>query len=62
MQGPKLVMALSKSLAEEFLSVNTCCEKKQDAIDLAYESIGKIKAYTDSNLENEENSLIFFQN
>ena len=43
------------------LSVNTCCDKKQDAIDLAYNNIQKIKAYTDSELKQEDKSLIFFR-
>ena len=37
------------------LSVNTCCDKKQDAIDLAYNNIQKIKAYTDSELKKKTN-------
>ena len=43
------------------LSVNTYGEDKQSAIDLAYESVSKIKAYTDSDLKNEDNSLVFFR-
>ena len=59
--GTKISNGSIKVTGGRILSVNTCCKKKQDAIDLAYENIGKIKAYTDSNLENEENSLIFFR-
>ena len=43
------------------LSVNTYGEDKQSAIDTAYESISKIKAYTDSDLKNEDDSLVFFR-
>jgi len=59
--GTKISNGSIKVIGGRILSVNTCCDKKQDAIDLAYENIVKIKAYTDPNLENEEKSLIFFR-
>ena len=59
--GTRISNGSIKVTGGRILSVNTCCEKKQDAIDLAYDNIRKIKAYTDSNLENEEKSLIFFR-
>ena len=59
--GTKISNGSIKVTGGRILSVNTCCEKKQDAIDLAYENIRKIKAFTVSNLENEEKSLIFFR-
>lgn len=43
------------------LSVNACCDTKQEAIDLAYENIRKIKTYNDSELREEDSSLAFFR-
>ena len=43
------------------LSVNACCDTKQEAIDLAYENIRKIKTYNDSELKEEDSSLAFFR-
>ena len=43
------------------LTVNAFDNDKQNAIDLAYENINKIKAYNDSDLKNENNELIFFR-
>ena len=38
------------------LSVNTYCDSKQEAIDLAYENIRRIKAYKDPELRDEDGS------
>ncbi len=43
------------------LTVNACCDTKQEAIDLAYENIRKIRSYADSELKNEDSSLIFYR-
>ena len=50
-----------KVIGGRILSVNTYSEDKQTAIDLAYKNVSKIKAYTHSDLKNEDNSLIFFR-
>ena len=43
------------------LSVNTYCDNKQEAIDLAYENIRRIKAFKDPELRDEDGSLVFFR-
>ena len=43
------------------LSVNAFSTNKQEAIDKAYENISKIRAFTDFNLTEENESLIFFR-
>ena len=59
--GTKINNGSIKVTGGRILSVNTYGKEKQSAIDLAYESISKIKAYTDSDLKNEDNSLVFFR-
>ena len=59
--GTKISNGSIKVIGGRILSVNTCCDNKQDAIDLAYENITKIKAYKDPELQNEDKSLIFFR-
>jgi len=59
--GTKISNGAVRVTGGRILSINTCCDRKQDAIDLAYENIRKIKAYTDPKLEDENTSLIFFR-
>ena len=59
--GTKIDNGSIRVTGGRILSVNTYGENKQSAIDLAYESISKIKAYTDSGLKNEDDSLVFFR-
>ena len=59
--GTKISNGAVRVTGGRILSINTCCDRKQDAIDLAYENIRKIKAYTDPKLEDENTSLTFFR-
>ena len=59
--GTKISNGAVRVTGGRILSINTCCDRKEDAIDLAYENIRKIKAYTDPKLEDENTSLIFFR-
>ena len=43
------------------LSVNAFSDIKQDAIDLAYEYISKIRAYNDADLKSENPDLVFYR-
>tara|TARA_Y100000768_G_scaffold388366_1_gene383822 strand:- start:2405 stop:3748 length:1344 start_codon:yes stop_codon:yes gene_type:complete len=43
------------------LSVNAFSDNKQDAIDLAYEYISKIRAYNDADLKSENPDLVFYR-
>jgi len=43
------------------LSVNAFSDNKQDAIDLAYEYISKIRAYNDADLKSEDPDLVFYR-
>ena len=59
--GTKINSGSIKVTGGRILSVNTCCDSKQEAIDLAYENIRKIKAYKDPEFRDEDGSLIFFR-
>jgi phosphoribosylamine--glycine ligase len=59
--GTKISNGAIRVTGGRILSVNTYSEDKQSAIDLAYNNVSKIKAYTDSDLKNEDSSLIFFR-
>ena len=59
--GTKISSGAIKVTGGRILSINTCSENKQEAIDLAYENIEKVKAFKDSELKNEDSSLVFFR-
>jgi phosphoribosylamine--glycine ligase len=59
--GTKVSKGAIKVTGGRILTVNAFDNDKQNAIDLAYENIYKIKAYNDSDLKNENNELIFFR-
>ncbi len=59
--GTKISSGAIKVTGGRILSINTCSENKQEAIDLAYENIEKVKAFRDSELKNEDSSLVFFR-
>ena len=59
--GTKISNGAIRVTGGRILSVNTYSEDKQSAIDLAYNNVSKIKAYTDSDLKNEDDSLVFFR-
>ena len=59
--GTKISNGAIRVTGGRILSVNTYSEDKQTAIDLAYNNISKIKAYTDSDLKNQDDSLVFFR-
>jgi len=59
--GTKVSKGVIKVTGGRILTVNAFDNDKQNAIDLAYENIYKIKAYNDSGLKNENNELIFFR-
>lgn len=59
--GTKISNGSFKVTGGRILSVNVCCETKEESIDLAYENIKKIKAYKDAELKDEDTSLIFYR-
>jgi len=59
--GTKISNGAIRVTGGRILSVNTYSEDKKSAVDLAYNSVSKIKAYTDSNLRNQDDSLVFFR-
>jgi phosphoribosylamine--glycine ligase len=59
--GTKISNGAIRVTGGRILSVNTYSEDKQTAIDLAYKNVSKIKAYTDSDLKNQDDSLVFFR-
>lgn len=59
--GTKISKGAIKVTGGRILTVNAFSESKQEAIDLAYENISKIKAFNDSDLKTENNELIFFR-
>jgi len=59
--GTKISNGSLRVTGGRILSVNTYGEDKQSTIDLAYNAVSKIKAYTDSDLKNEDDSLVFFR-
>ena len=59
--GTKISNGAIRVTGGRILSVNTYSEDKQTAIDLAYNNVSKIKAYTDSGLKNQDDSLVFFR-
>ena len=59
--GTKISNGSIKVTGGRILSVNAYSEDKQTAIDLAYNNVSKIKAYTDSDLKNQDDSLVFFR-
>ena len=59
--GTKISNGSFRVTGGRILSVNVCCETKEESIDLAYESIKKIKAYKDAELKDEDTSLIFYR-
>ena len=59
--GTKISNGSIRVTGGRILSVNTYSENKQSAIDLAYNNVSKIKAYTDSDLISEDDSLVFFR-
>ena len=59
--GTKISNGSFKVTGGRILSVNACCETKEESIDLAYENIKKIKAYKDAELKDEDASLIFYR-
>jgi len=60
--GTKISNGSIKVTGGRILTVNAFSDTKQGAIDLAYENISKIKAYSDANLKNEKTDLVFFRN
>ena len=60
--GTKISNGAIKVSGGRILTVNAFSDTKQEAIDLAYKNISKIKAFSDSNLKNEESDLVFFRN
>ncbi len=59
--GTKISNGSFKVAGGRILSINVCCETKEESIDLAYENIKKIKAYKDAELKEEDASLIFYR-
>ena len=59
--GTKINNGAVKVTGGRILSVNTYCDSKQEAIDLAYENIRRIRAYNDPELRDEDVSLVFFR-
>ena len=59
--GTKISNGSFKVTGGRILSINVCCETKEESIDLAYENIKKIKAYNDAELKEEDASLIFYR-
>ncbi len=60
--GTKISNGAIRVTGGRILSVNAFSQNKQEAIDLAYENISKIRAFSDSELKNEETDLVFFRN
>tara|TARA_B100001109_G_scaffold98815_2_gene80610 strand:- start:1163 stop:2506 length:1344 start_codon:yes stop_codon:yes gene_type:complete len=59
--GTKISNGSIKVSGGRILSINAFSDNKQDAIDIAYENISKIKAFSDSELKNEDSDLVFFR-
>ena len=59
--GTKISNGAIKVTGGRILSVNAFSNNKQKAIDLAYENISKIRAFSDAELKNEAPDLIFFR-
>ncbi len=60
--GTKISNGAIRVSGGRILSVNAFSENKEDAIELAYRNISKIKAFLDPELKDEDNSLIFYRN
>ena len=60
--GTKISNGAIKVTGGRILTVNAFSDTKQTAIDLAYENISKIRAFSDSDLKNEQSDLVFFRN
>ena len=60
--GTKISNGSIKVTGGRILTVNAFSDTKQTAIDLAYENISKIRAFSDADLKNEQSDLVFFRN
>ena len=60
--GTKISNGAIKVTGGRILTVNAFSDTKQTAIDLAYENISKIRAFSDADLKNEQSDLVFFRN
>ena len=60
--GTKISNGAIRVAGGRILSVNAYSEKKEEAIALAYDSISKIKSYSDSELKKEDSDLVFYRN
>ena len=60
--GTKISNGAIKVTGGRILTINAFSNTKQGAIDLAYENILKIKAFSDAELKNEASDLVFYRN
>ena len=60
--GTKISNGAIKVTGGRILTINAFSNTKQGAIDLAYENISKIKAFSDAELKNEASDLVFYRN